>query len=191
MPGTLKSWSAMRAQYRILLAKRPRLKRALSRLKSILPHEEGVTAIEFALLSPLLVGAVLLIGLFGLQINHYIKLDQILRAGAALAITDPGDTVVLERMRAVALEKGYTLRSKAGPDALVLQSVRGCFCPGINGALGCDQICPGQRPTVVRYTLDAFHSQNSLVDALFMRLAKIGFGPVFYDPFVSTQVTVR
>jgi Flp pilus assembly pilin Flp len=160
-------------------------------LKSFLRREEGASVLEFALLSPLAAGAILVLGLLILQIGHRIKMDQIVRAGAAIAITDPGQEAVLERMRAAALNKGYIPGPVAGPDILVIQSVRTCFCPGQNMDMNCDQICPGQRPTVARYTLSAL-----FIDAWTMgvnnRLRALRFPQVaFANPFVNTQVTVR
>ncbi len=179
-----------------LQAMRRRMRHAFERIKFFSRQEEGVSAIEFAILTPFLVAAILALGLISVLIDHRIKMDQVLRAGAAIAISDPGAAAVAQRMREVALSKGYSsINTTPGtvPGVLHMQSVRSCFCPEApNGNLGCNAICFNQRPVVVRYILEAGY-RDPLTYRFndIMRRIRLNFVIAYTDPFVRTQVVVR
>jgi len=194
MPRCPDATSFITALSKIFMDRRQRMRTVFGKRKSLFRHEGGSPAVEFALLSPLLAGGVLLLGLLSVQINHRIKMDHILRAGAAIAIDDPGDAAVTQRMRAVALSKGYSnIITQPGtlPGVLHMQSVRSCFCPEQpDGNVGCANICMNQRPTVVRYHLEAFY-RDALTHRIVVALSRMRLGIALVDPFLTAQVVVR
>jgi len=196
MPGLLDLRHPSASLSGTLPATRRRMRGTFERFISLSRQEEGVSAIEFAILTPLLIVAILSMGLISVLINHRIKMDQILRAGAAVAISDPGGTAVTQRMREVALSKGYSsINTTPGtvPGVLHMQSVRSCFCPEApNGNLGCNAICFNQRPVVVRYILEAGY-RDPLTYRFndMMRRIGLNFVIAYTDPFVRAQVVVR
>ena len=194
MPGRPNATSFIMALSRAFIDRRQRMRSVFEKFKSLFRHEGGSLAVEFALLSPLLAGGVLLLGMLSVEVNHRIKMDQILRAGAAVAINDPGQVAVTQRMKEVALSKGYSaISTEPGTVAGVLhmQSVRSCFCPeNPNGNVGCGNICANQRPTVVRYHLEVFY-RDALTHRIIQAVSRIGLGIGFVDPFLTAQVVVR
>jgi len=194
MPRRPNATSFIMSLSRIFTDRRQRMRGMFGKFKSLFRHEGGSPAVEFALLSPLLAGGVLFLGMLSVDINHRIKMDHILRAGAAVAINDPGQNAVVQRMREVALSKGYSaISNQPGtvPGVLHMQSVRSCFCPEQpNGNVGCANICVNQRPTVVRYHLEAFY-REPLIHRIIIALSRIGLAIPFLDPFLTAQVVVR
>jgi Flp pilus assembly protein TadG len=55
-------------------------------MRSLLKREDGQTAVEFAIVLPLLVALVLGIAQFGIAFNNYVTLTDATRAGARKAI---------------------------------------------------------------------------------------------------------
>ncbi|WP_414472846.1 hypothetical protein [Microvirga sp. M2] len=180
----------------VLTGARRRTRCTARRFTLLLGRQEGASVIEFALFSPLLAAGLLSLGLFGVQINNYIKMDQILRAGAAYAMTDPGNDAFIQRLEDIARSKGYTaVNTEEGniPGVLHVQGGRNCFCPGDETDLGCLLPCEGRRPAVVRYFLIADYREPIAYD--FMQ-ALIRISPDFAvramsDIELHRQVVVR
>ncbi|MFD1913040.1 TadE/TadG family type IV pilus assembly protein [Halodurantibacterium flavum] len=55
----------------------------------------GASAIEFALVAPVLMGLMLVMVDLGMAVGEKMAIDQLLRAGAQLAMADPGTGPVL------------------------------------------------------------------------------------------------
>lgn len=172
------------------------LRRAFRRFGYFSKHETGAAVLEFAFIAPVLVSFVAILGMIGIEVRDFIKVDQILTAGAAVAIGDPGDAAVVLRMRQVAVAHGYTIADSPvapGDDRLMLQSARQCFCPNNPEPIAdCTQICTDLRPSGVRYTLSAMLSSS-----LPYRLLSINnYFPALYPlfgayPKMDKQVVVR
>lgn len=195
MSGTLNAPGLSETSPRMFLGLRSRTRDASRALPFLFRCERGGSAIEFALLAPLLIGAVLVLGLLGIQINHRIKMDQIVRAGALLAVTDPGSAAIEQRMREVALAKGYeNINTQGGsvPGVLHLQSPRSCFCLTTLNSVICGTECPDQRPAIVRYTPEAAYVEP-LTFHLMIAMSRIirGAGLGIAEPWLRLEVVIR
>jgi len=114
--------------------------------------------IEFALLSPLILGVILVLGVLGIGLHDRIQLEQILNAGAVAAMRDdPGLGEVRKRMTEAAGAKGYAIADEPNAvGAINLQSVRNCYCADeLEGSELCFHSCPNGRSVGVRYWLTA------------------------------------
>jgi hypothetical protein len=144
---------------------RTRRRPRVLRLGSVLRREDGVTAIEFALLAPLLAIGLLALSAVAVWIQHRANLDQILRAGTHAAMQDMGHSEVLARMRKVAEAKGYIIADTATRDQLVLTSAANCACPGsLNVSRVCNTACPDDRPALRRYSITAYYISGQVRD---------------------------
>lgn len=116
----------------------------------------GVSAVEFALVAPIL-GFMLLAGVdMARAISERMAMDHALRAGAQASIADPGEVTVLEVMRATA-DTNFTLDGDVldgGPAPINLSATRFCACPeSVGVAVTCSTICTGSKPTFIYYRL--------------------------------------
>lgn len=196
MSGCLNPQEAGMASHGISMGLQRWMRNASKAFMFRLRREEGVSAIEFALISPLLAAGILFLGLVGLQINHHIKIDQILRAGAVAAANDPGGSAVLQRMTEVASAKGYDAINvgEGGntPGVLILTSARMCFCYTETEGTNCGAVCPDQRPAVVQYRTTAVY-REPLAARFLEALSQViqGFGLEVDDISLRAQVMVR
>jgi len=172
------------------------VQRGLQSLGYFSKHKSGSAVIEFAFIAPILVFFVAVLGVIGIELRDFIKLDQILTAGAAVAISDPGDDAVVLRMRQVALAHGYTVADGPiynGDDRLSIMSARQCFCTNNPDFIAeCSQLCSNKRPPAIRYTLTSSISA-SLVVRLFNVVGELpaSFPFLTTSPTLNKQVVVR
>ena len=75
---------------------------ALAHARAFLGRENGVSAVEFALLAPILVFAVLAMLDLGLALYERMTMDRLLRGGAQAAMSDPGRPHVIAVIEASA-----------------------------------------------------------------------------------------
>ena len=122
--------------------------------------QSGIAAIEFAALAPVLVFMVLgALDLTG-ALTERMAIGHVLRAGAQVAMTDPGPTAVQGTMTTVA--RDFTLGTTPGPRTLVLTSQKRCACPGVpETEVACTTICTGSQPTTISYRLRAEKRYNA------------------------------
>ncbi|MBV0893421.1 pilus assembly protein [Paracoccus sp. Z118] len=115
------------------------------KLSSVISAEQGASAIEFALLAPFLIFALLGTVDVGRALTEQMALGSILRTGAQSAIAG-GDVGAVDRV----------LRA-AKDDASVLVAVRPlCACPENSQAeVDCSTTCAGPGPTAIYYSLAA------------------------------------
>ena len=132
--------------------------RAAPRLASLLRHEGGVSATEFALIAPMLIAGLLPMADIGLAAYQRMSMDHVLRAGAQRAMDDPGVEKVRYVLESTAVEN-FNLRSSTadgGKPLLTLTIDRYCVCPADLGTrLACSTICTGSVPTLAYYSLSA------------------------------------
>lgn len=71
--------------------------------------EGGVSAVEFALIAPVMIGA--LVGMIdiGMAINARMSIDHVVRAAGQVAMADPGRDVVQQALESLAAGRGYTV----------------------------------------------------------------------------------
>jgi Flp pilus assembly protein TadG len=168
--------------------------RVFNRIKRLLRHEDGASAIEFAFLLPLMTAFLVAIAMAGLQTKNFIHAQQVVRAGAAAAQNDPGGAAVRAQMTAVAIAKGYTIADLETMGAMNLTSARACFCfQNPFTARTCDTVCPDQRPVTTVYELTAVYNDPRVI-GFFIQLGNLlnrglnfGMGRVQ----VRTQVILR
>ena len=115
------------------------------RRAGVLPDEGGASAIEFALLAPLLVMACLATVDVGMAISERMDLDYVLRAGSEGAMVDLGEDRVESLVEDAASESFKIAPDEGGdigtgsPTDLDVTVDRFCSCPGTNNApTNCD-----------------------------------------------------
>ncbi len=116
----------------------------------------GVSAVEFALVAPIL-AFLLLAGVdMGRAISERMAMDHALRAGAQEAMRDPGATRVLEVMRTTA-EANFTLNDGTAENddaSLTLSAIRFFACPeDVGFAVTSSTICAGSKPPFIYYRM--------------------------------------
>ncbi len=116
----------------------------------------GVSAVEFALLAPVLGFSLIATVDLGFGLTERMAMDHVLRSGAQKAIADPGASTVLAAMRSAA-RMNFTLddeQPEAGIETLSLSAIQFCACPeSIGFAVKCSTICSGTKPTFIFYRM--------------------------------------
>jgi pilus assembly protein CpaE len=130
--------------------RRPTIKRSLSRLSG---DERGVSAVEFALIMPVLLFALLATIDVGFAVSERMAIDHVLRAGAQRAMADPGRQPIVAVLESTAANSsGQTIAD----GALALDAARYCACPGnITAAVSCTHVCTGSVPPFAYYQISA------------------------------------
>jgi pilus assembly protein CpaE len=104
----------------------------------------GVSAIEFALVAPVLVIGAFSTADVGMAVHERMMIGQALRAGAQLAMTGASDADIREALQSVAAENfAASWEGTAEQDSLVLDVESYCICPGetieeVDCAVTCD-----------------------------------------------------
>lgn len=115
--------------------------------------QRGVAAIEFALVAPVVVFALVAMADIGLAVRDRMALDHIVRTGAQAATTNPGTQAVLDVLDAAS--HGSLTRAGSAA-ALSVSVVQECACPDApEVTVACATNCSGQKPTYIFYTLRA------------------------------------
>lgn len=134
------------------------LRRVASRLTGWTRCRRGVSAVEFALIAPVLGFSLIATVDLGFGLTERMTIDHVLRAGAQSAMADPGSTTVLAAMRSAA-EMNFKLEGQpqeAGVDPLSLSATRFCACPeNVGFAVACSTSCSGSKPTYMYYRMSA------------------------------------
>lgn len=133
--------------------------------------EDGVSAVEFALVAPVLLVALLSMVDVGFAIYERMTIDYVLRAGAQAAMGDPAGGEVLAVLNNTAA-KNFAVG--AVPSFTVEHPV--CECPE-NTSVVCSATCAGGAATSIYYRLEG----TKTYDGIFM---SIPLGP-------SMRVQVR
>lgn len=107
-------------------------------VRRLLGNEDGVSAIEFALLAPILIGGFLLMVDTGRAVGARMEMDRNVRAGAQAAMSLNNDMEAIERI---------VLASAGSPEDLEVEAKMTCSCAG--AAAGCAAPCAtGEAPSV-------------------------------------------
>ncbi|WP_081904664.1 TadE/TadG family type IV pilus assembly protein [Palleronia rufa] len=129
-------------------------------LNRIAEDRRGGSAVEFGLIAPMMLAGLLGVVDVGGAVNERIKLDAILRAGALVAMTDPGAAAVSDTLSVVDAGQGATDQRAS----LTLDVQRYCACPGDTGAtVACSTTCPGAQPTAIFYRLSTGTTYDGMV----------------------------
>jgi pilus assembly protein CpaE len=140
------------------------LRRPRRRRRALLSDEGGASAIEFALVLPILVLACLATVDVGLAINERMEIDHSLRAGSEGAMRDLGEEEVHDLIDAVASEV-FTVRSEDEDEGEIDVSSNGldvtverfCTCPeSVGAAVSCTAgNCADEAKPYLYYRLSA------------------------------------
>lgn len=128
---------------------------AVARKASALAEcEAGVSAVEFALVAPVLAIALVAMADIGLALNERMTIDHVLRAGAQAAISDPGEAQLLKVLETTRDE------SAAASDLTFDMVQRYCACPENadvppESAPDCATTCADSAPPYVFYRVEA------------------------------------
>jgi pilus assembly protein CpaE len=117
--------------------------------------EDGVSAVEFALIAPVLFIALLFMVDVGFAIYERMTIDYVLRAGAQAAMEDPGKEKVLEVLTATAA-KNFSAAN--GLPAFKVNDLKHpwCECPENAGVyVACTTDCAGPTATSIYYKLES------------------------------------
>ncbi len=141
-------------------------RRFMRRTPDILHDETGVSAVEFALLAPLLVFGLLAAVDLGFAISERMTIDHVLRAGAQGATDDVGIAAVGQILRTTAAKTMTVAETgTTGNDtSLALDVSRMCTCaaqPTV--AVGCSTTCADSAPTQIFYALFASKTYAGLI----------------------------
>lgn len=127
--------------------------------------EAGVSAVEFALLAPVLVFALVAAVDMGLAEYERMTIDHALRAGAQSAMVDQGQAQVLAVVQNTAA-KNFVISTQNTPstDTLLVSVSQFCACPDSTGtAVSCSTACTGSLPTFVYYSLSGTKIYSGMI----------------------------
>ena len=139
----------------------------------------GASAIEFAIMAPVLIVGLLVVADVGLAVNDRMRLDQAARAGAEFAMNSVDDAATIEDMVKASATGAYgddlnDVDSSKIPDVAAAMY---CECPDAPGvAASCGNLCAGD-----------------VVPSAYWRIeASKDFNGVFVPAFpIATQITVQ
>jgi pilus assembly protein CpaE len=148
-------------------------KDVLERSRAFWSAEDGVSAIEFALVAPVFVLSVVVAMDIGLAVSDRTTIDHVLRAGAQSAMEGKEAAEVLKVLQATSA-KNF---SSSAP--LTVAAERVCACPEASGTpVGCLTTCSGSAPPSIFVRLSASRTYKGVI------LPDIALNP-------SKQVQVR
>lgn len=141
--------------------RRVRARRAVTRL---LRSRSGVSAVEFALLAPVLVLMALATADAGMAIYQKMMIGQVLRAGAQMALLGTDQDGIRSVLEEVA-RKNFTLAGEtATGDALAITVSSYCGCPGEAVVqISCTGVCDSGLAPADFYDLAASKSFQGII----------------------------
>lgn len=132
--------------------------RAAASVRRLVREEHGVSAVEFALLAPILFFAAAATLDLGLALYERMTMDRLLRGGAQAAMSDPGANAVRAVVEASA-------EADFAPGAEFTLTVdRYCACPiDTSLAVVCTNICGDGSAAGIFYRLEADREYPGMV----------------------------
>jgi len=135
------------------------------RLAALLRDQRGVSAVEFALIAPILIGGLLSMVDIGLAVTERMNLDHVLRAGAQAAMAEQEKEHILDVLKATA-SGHFTLAGSSVQTSVedpVALSVN-CVCSGASASPEEEcTVCAGSTQAHVYYQLSAEKLYNGIV----------------------------
>lgn len=138
-------------------------------------RSEGMSAVEFALIAPVLFFSLIATADMGLALNERMTIDHILRAGAQSAMRDLGPDAVLDVMTGAAATN-FVVADAATVDTLSLSADRFYACPeALDVPVPPATACAGSASTVAFYRLEGSKIYGSwmLPDMTFRPLIQV------------------
>lgn len=133
-------------------------------LATLLRDQRGVSAVEFALIAPILLGGLLSMVDLGLAATERMSLDHVLRAGAQAAMAEKDKERILKVLEATASEHfalGGSVTQTSAENPVVL-SVK-CICSGENATEEECTACTASPQAHVYYRISAEKLYNGTV----------------------------
>ena len=125
--------------------------------------ESGSSAVEFALIAPVLFFSLLASVDIGLAVNERMIVDQALRAGAEQAMADPGATTVKSVAEYAAMQS-FSVGGSGGSLGEISIAVNDyCACPGTSVSVSCSGTCSGGGNPYRFYDLSATKTYSSMI----------------------------
>jgi pilus assembly protein CpaE len=141
----------------------------------------GVSAVEFALIAPVLFTGLLLTVDIGLAVTERMALDHVLRGAAQSAMVDQGADKVRKTLEQIAA-RNFAVAGQmeaVADDAVTVSAVRFCACAeNLSARVACSTTCAGSAPTLAYYRMEAKKTHDGMV------MPRIDFN-------VALQVQVR
>lgn len=130
---------------------------SLTILKDFLVEEHGTASVEFALIAPVVVAAVLSVADIGFAIHERAEMDHALRNGAERAVSDPGVPYVETIVNAV-------YKNGSGGSDVIFSVNRFCACPEASSVTtSCYELCSEDHPPSVYYKMTATGSYSGFL----------------------------
>lgn len=135
---------------------------------SALPRDQrGASAVEFALIAPVLFVGLLSTVDIGLAVTERMNLDHVLRAAARSAMADQGQDNVRKALEGIA-SQNFTVSSQttetAAENAVTLSVERFCACAENPSArVACSTTCAGSAPTLAYYRMTAKKAYDGMI----------------------------
>jgi pilus assembly protein CpaE len=141
--------------------------RVRCRAGDLLRRHDGVSAVEFALIGPMLVFALLAMVDLGVTAIHRLEVDHVLRAGAEIAIVGEDSGAIEAVLKATARE---TFKVAGDPDVVDADDPISvtvallCACDQTTVTpVDCNSLCSGPAPPLIFYELGAEKRVSRLV----------------------------
>ncbi len=114
-------------------------------------REDGVSAVEFALIMPVLGFGLLATLDVALSAHERMAIGHVLRAGAQVALEDPGADQVQAVLSATATEFVVGCPRTRNPLSLCVAVDAYCQCPGASGQVDCTSTATCSASRIQRY----------------------------------------
>lgn len=141
-------------------------------IRKFMRDDQGVSAVEFALLAPMLIVSLLATADLGLAISERMTIGHILRSGAQSASADSGLAAIDRVLRSTAAKNMTVAEAGASGDdtALALEVNRLCSCPEAPAAaVICSTTCANDAPTQIFYVLSGNKTYSGLILPQFLQ----------------------
>jgi len=126
--------------------------------------QRGVSAVEFGLLAPILLGGLLTTVDIGLAVTERMTLDHVLRAAAQGAMTGQGTEDVLKTLKGIASGNFAVAGQTTATNPVELSVARECACAdNLSAAVACFVTCTGSVPPLPYYRLTAKKTYDGMV----------------------------
>jgi pilus assembly protein CpaE len=143
------------------------------RPRSWAKHEDGASAVEFSLFLPVIVLGCVTMGDIGLAVQQRMTLDQVVRAGAQVAMRDPGEEQVLSALK-LSASKNFPLEDSADDqegivkDPVSVDVTRYCSCPDDRAAsVSCSTACVEAIVPFVFYRMTVARNYDGIITPAF------------------------
>ncbi len=138
----------------------------------LLRDQAGVSALEFALLAPIILLGSLAVADLALLAHQRMAIDQVLRAGAQQAMLDkstsPAAEEVVKVLNTMAATGNFAVGSTVPVNEkppLIVGASRYCVCPDATEGphIACSTICTGSKPTLAYYSVRAKSRSSNML----------------------------